>query len=347
MGGAGKPARMGCRMSSGFEQWVLREKYSNLRGLGDRLVFMKEQIDWEPFVPLVRCVFNDNDVTGGRPHTDELVVVRAMLLQSWYDLSDEELEFQCNDRLSFQHFLGFPEKIPDFTTVWKIRERLIRSGQDKKIWTELQRQLDRKGYRTKKGVIQDATFIEAGQGKKRIQQEKKAKQEGKQIEYTEKQKAHMDKDGTFAVKGQNVHFGYKDHIKMDVEHQLIRSIITTTASRHDNTVDLVEKADGIAYRDRGYFGTSLPTSVLDKTMQRATRGRKLNGGQQRRNNAISRIRSMGERPFSVIKRTFRGDRTNVKTLQRVSIKEMLKAFAYDLYQLVTLDRKRLANAIEV
>ncbi len=322
------------------------ESYKKVRGLGDRLVFMKEIIDWKPFIPIVRSVFYDNDITGGRPHSDELVVVRTMLLQSWYNLSDEELEFQCNDRLSFRNFLGFPESVPDFTTIWKIRERLIRSGKDVLIWNELQRQLDKKGYVTKKGIIQDATFIEADQGKKRIQLEKKAGSEGREIEYTDKQKAHMDKDGTFAVKGNNVHYGYKSHIKLDVENNLIRSIETTTASQHDSTVNLVKKRDETAYRDRGYFGTSVPNGVEDKTMQRAVRGRKLNGGQQRRNRAISRIRSIGERPFSVIKRVFHGDRTYVKTLERVSIKELFKAFAFNMYQLFTLDRKRLAKAID-
>jgi IS5 family transposase len=156
----------------------------------------------------------------------------------------------------------------------------------------------------------------------------------------------MDRDGTYSVKGGNVHFGYKDHIKVDVEHGLIRSIEITTASQHDNTVNLVDKGDDTAYRDRGYFGTSVPKGVEDKTMQRAVRGRKLNGGQQRRNRAISRIRAPGERPFSVTKRVFHGDRTYVKTLERVSVKEMFKAFAYDLYQLFTLERKRLAKAID-
>lgn len=333
-------------MDGNFEQWMLLESYKKVRGLGDRLVFMKKIIDWKTFIPIVRSVFNDNDITGGRPHTDELVVVRAMLLQSWYNLSDEELEFQCNDRLSFRNFLGFPESVPDFTTIWKIRERLIRSGKDALIWNELQRQLDKKGYVTKKGVIQDATFIEADQGKKRIQMEKKERSEGREIEYTDKQKAHMDRDGTFAVKGNNVHYGYKSHIKLDVENNLIRSIETTTASQHDSTVNLIKKRDETAYRDRGYFGTSVPKGVEDKTMQRAVRGRKLNGGQQRRNRVISRIRSIGERPFSVIKRAFHGDMTYVKTLERVGIKEMFKAFAFNMYQLFTLDRKRLANAID-
>ncbi len=102
---------------------------------------MKEQINWKPFVPLVRSVYYDNKDTGGRPHTDELVIVRSMLLQAWYGLSDEELEFQCHDRLSFRNFLGFPETIPDFSTIWKARERLKNEATDKKIWSELQKQL--------------------------------------------------------------------------------------------------------------------------------------------------------------------------------------------------------------
>jgi IS5 family transposase len=81
--------------------------------------------------------------------------------------------FNANDRLSFRNFLGFPEKISDFTTIWKIRDRLKESGVDTMIWDELQRQLNVKGYRVK-GVIQDACFIEADLGKKRCQWEKKA-----------------------------------------------------------------------------------------------------------------------------------------------------------------------------
>lgn len=336
---------MGWIMHDNFENWMFSETYQKLRGLGDKLPVMKELIDWERFRPIVKSVFNDNDVVGGRPHTDELVIVRALVLQSWYNLSDEELEFQCNDRLSFRNFLGYPDEIPDFTTIWKIRDRLVKGKRMKKIWNELQRQLDSKGYIAKKGAIQDAAFIEADQGRKRVQQEKKAEREDHEIEYTEKQKAHIDKDGSYAVKGNVVHFGYKDHIKVDVQHHLIREIQTTTAKDHDNTVNLINENDGVGYRDRGYFGTPLPEGVIDKTMQRAVRGRKLNGGQQKRNLSISRIRCAVERPFGVIKRVFHGDRTHVKTLERVSIKEMFKAFAYNLYHLFTLERRRLANAI--
>ncbi len=306
---------------------------------------MKEQIDWQPFIPLVRKVFYDNKIEGGRPHTDELIVVRSMLLQSWYGLSDPELEFQCHDRLSFRNFLGFPDTIPDFSTIWKLRDRLQKEGVEPNIWDELQSQLDRKGYTIKKGVIQDASFIESELGRKRYYNEKKAEKKGEKIEYTEKQKQHIDKDGSFSVKHGQVHYGYKNHIKLDVSHTLIREYEVTTASLHDGEVDLVKNGDGIAYRDKGYHGKKLlAKNVKNKTMKRAARGHPLCDTEIKRNRKISSIRSPGERPFGVIKKVFHGGTTRVKTLVRVSIKQMFNCFAFNLYQLVSLQRKKLARA---
>jgi len=328
-----------------FQHYVLKEQYKRVSGLGDRLELMRQQIVWGPFVPLVKSVYFDNSETGGRPHTDEILVVRCMLLQSWYGLSDQELEFQINDRLSFRNFLGFPDQVPDFTTIWNARERLKNAGVDVLIWGELQRQLAAKGYEIKKGVIQDASFIEADLGKKRYYKEKKAEKKGETVEYTEKQEQHIDRDASFSVKNQQIHYGYKNHTKIDADHRLIRSYEVTTARIHDGDVDLAKEGDVAAYRDKGYFGKQLhATGVEDKTMKRGTRAAKLNGGQQKYNKAISRIRSPGERPYSVMKRVFNGTRTLVKTLERVSIKEMFKCFAYNLYHLVTLERIKIATA---
>jgi len=321
-----------------FNRFILKQQYEKVKGLGDRLELMKQQINWQPFIPLVESVFQDNDSTGGRPHTDELIVVRSMLLQAWYGLSDPELEFQCLDRLSFRNFLGFPENIPDFSTIWRIRDRLKETGVDKQIWDELQRQLDAKGFEIKKGTIQDAAFIEADLGKKRYSKEKKARKKGETIEYTEKQRQHMDKDGAFSVKHGQVHYGYKSHIKLDVDKHLIRDIEVTTASVHDGDIDLAE-SDEVVYRDKAFTGKQTKAKGNGSMI----RG-KLTPHEILRNKRISRKRAPGERPFSVMKRVFHGDRTQVKTLGRVRVKEMFKCFAYDLYQLVTLERKRLAVA---
>ena len=110
----------------------------------------------------------------------------------------------------------------------------------------------------------------------------------------------------------------------------------------------MKNGDVAAYRDKGYFGKKLGAkNVVDKTMKRGTIAGKINGGQQKRNKAIGKIRSPGERPFSVIKRVFGGGRTTVKNLERVSIKELFKAIAYNLYQLVTLERKKVARVLKI
>ena len=321
-----------------FNRFILEEQYKKVKGLGDRLALMKQQIDWKPFIPLVKSVFKDHDTIGGRPHTNELVVVRSMLLQAWYGLSDPELEFQCHDRLSFRNFLGFPEQIPDFSTIWKIRDRLKEAEIDTQIWNELQRQLDQKGYQVKKGTIQDASFIEADVGKKRYSKEKKARKKGEPAEYTEKQRRHIDQDGSFSVKHGQVHYGYKSHIKIDTDHHLIRRVKVTTASVHDGDIDLA-RPDEVIYRDKAFTGKKTRAKG-NGSMKRGI----LTPHEKLRNKRICRIRSPGERPFSVIKRVFHGDRIQVKTLERVEIKEMFKCFGYNLYQLVTLERKRLAVA---
>ena len=47
-----------------FNEYILREQYKKVHGLGDRLALMKEQIDWAPFAPLVKSVFNNNAGVG-------------------------------------------------------------------------------------------------------------------------------------------------------------------------------------------------------------------------------------------------------------------------------------------
>ena len=47
---------------------------------------------------------------------------------------------------------------------WYFRERLAKIVKDKAIWNELQRQLDEKGLKIRKGTIQDASFITADPG---------------------------------------------------------------------------------------------------------------------------------------------------------------------------------------
>ena len=109
-------------------------------------------------------LYTNTTEQGGRINIDVVLMIKLLALQLMYGLSDPELERKANDKISFLRFLGFPKKVPDQTTVWYFRERLSKTKKDKAIWKELQRQLEGKGLKIRKGVIQDATFITADPG---------------------------------------------------------------------------------------------------------------------------------------------------------------------------------------
>lgn len=73
------------------------------------------------------------------------------------------------------------------------KERLSKTGKDKQIWKELQRQLNQKRFKVKKGVLQDATFITS----------------------------RRSKDGTWVKKNSKSHFGFKLHSKIDIDNGFV------------------------------------------------------------------------------------------------------------------------------
>lgn len=305
--------------------FALNEEYKRIQRLGDRLAELESLIEWGTFRPIIGQLYNSNEEVGGRPNTDEILLLKMLVLQSLYGLSDPEMERQANDRISFRKFLGFPEKIPDHTTLWYFRERLIKAGKEQAVWDQLQAQLDAKGLKIKRGVIQDASFITSDPGHASSDSPR-----GKEA------KTRRSRDGTWAKKGKKSYFGYKLHILMDKEHQLIRRMETTPASLHDSQVDLSRKGETV-YRDKGYFGVK-PQASMDKTMHRGVRGHPLSIKEERRNRAIMRIRSLVERPFAMLKRAYRVGHVLVTTSARVHVKNLFSCFAFNLQQLRTIHR---------
>ncbi len=244
---------------STFTNFFIQYKYASLVALGDRLGEISGLLDWDAFRPLLADLYTNDTAKGGRPHYDGVLMIQLLVLQQWYGLSDPELERQATDRISFRHFLEYPETIPDRSTIWLFRERLAKTGKDAAIWEEFQRQLEAQGLMIKRGVIQDATFITADPGHAPADTPR-----GDQA------RTRRSRDGTWAKKGSKSQFGYKLHILMDKENQLIRRSETTTAALHDSRIDLSRSGETV-YRDKGYFGVK-PQASMDKTMHRATRG---------------------------------------------------------------------------
>jgi len=306
-----------------FSTWILRG-LSEKQGKS-RLSQISDLIDWPPIRRILDEMYDNKGEKGGRPNCDVILMFKILILQQWYGLSDLEVERQMSDRISFMSFLGFPNPFPDSRTIWLFRERMAKTGKDEVVWGELQRQLDAKGLKVKRGTIQDATFIEADPGKS-----KKA--------FDGDAKTRHSRDGTWTKKGKKSYFGYKLHQKTDIDYCLIREIETTTAKVHDSRVDLSIEGE-VVFRDRGYFG--IPARGDDFTMVRRTTDAPLGELDKERNRLISKLRSPGERPHAVIKRVFRAGSVLVTTVRRVHVKMMVTAFAFNLYQLCTLKSARI------
>ena len=304
--------------------FAFREEYRRLARLGDRLAEVDPLIDWDAFRPIVDGMYDNAGAKGGRPSVDAVMMVKMLVLQAWHGLSDPELERQVTDRISFRSFLGFPDSIPDRSTVWLFRERIVRAGRDKDVWSELSRQLDDRGLRVRKGVVQDATFITSDPGHASM-----AKPRG------EGAMTRRSRDGTWAKKGARSRFGYKLHAKMDTSYELVRDFEVTTASVHDSQVDLSRPGE-VVRRDKGYQGA--PCRGHDATMRRGARGHPLGVRDTLWNLRIGRRRAPGERPFAVIKRVFGSGHVLVTTVGRVAVKMLFVCFGYDLYQLHALRR---------
>jgi IS5 family transposase len=301
---------------------ILQEYNENVLPRGDKLSAIVSLVDWNAFLPIGNSLYKNKSERGGRPNISIIIMIKLLILQQLYGLSDPQLEFLVADRISFRIFLGTTEVIPDYSTIWLFRERLIEIGKLDAIWEEFANQLREKGYDVKKGVIQDATFITSDPGH--------AKSD---VPRGRETKTRRSRDGEWAKKGNKSYFGYKGHIKVDIENNFIWKVETTAANTHDSQVDLANEGE-VRYGDKGYHGAK--TKGYDASMKRAVRGHTLSIFDQLRNKRISSKRSPVERCFSVIKIVFKSGHVMVTKVERAAVKMAFNAVGYNLLNLLRL-----------
>ena len=111
---------------------------------GDPLEAIAALVPWESFRVEIEAVALTPDAEkksrAGRKPFDAILMFRMLILQSLYNLSDEQIEYQVRDRMSFTRFLGleFEDDIPDGTTLWLFREKLSQAGIVKKLFERFQ-----------------------------------------------------------------------------------------------------------------------------------------------------------------------------------------------------------------
>ena len=293
--------------------FALKEKYAKVSKLRSNLEEINKLIDWNALSKL----FPKKSSIVGRPEYEKVLMIKILFLQSCYNLSDEEMEYNSYNRLDFIHFLNFPEMVPDYSTIWRFREELTKGDIIENIWSELQKQINQKGIKVEKGVIQDARFVHADPGKKNSGMDGRGREA----------KTSRSADGSWTKKGEKSIFGFKLHTKVDIKNKIITELGVSTAKTHDGNIDLA-KSDEIIYRDRGYSGCHTKARG-DGTMKRG----KLTPHEFLRNKRISKKRARVEHPYGIFVRILKAGHTRLTTIARVYVQQIFVCIAYNMHRL--------------
>lgn len=231
----------------------------------------------------------------GRPPIPPLMLFKALLLESWYGLSDVEVVQEIHDRRSFERFIGADVRKYhiDDTTLVKFRNRLRNSGTMKKVWVRVDSALSRSGFIVKKGTIVDSTLVKGAclPGSKR--------NDGSSV----------DGDVGCTVRRGKPVDGYKVHVGMDEESGIIRKMDISRIEEHDHNhfESLIPKDSKRVYADKAYRSIEHDEYLRARNMDnrvlfKGYRNRELTAWQKSKNRQWSVVRSVIEPKMADLKR---------------------------------------------
>jgi IS5 family transposase len=333
-----------------FDDHFLMEK---LTKLSDPLQKLNEFIDWKIFeIPLNEAFENDEkDISkGGRPPFNKLLMFKSLIIQSLYNLSDDQLEYQIVDRASFKRFLGLKksDKVPDSKTFWAFREQLIEKGAIEGLFETFNAILDQMGVFANEGKMIDASFVEAPRQRNTREENKHIKQTGTAPDRW-KEKPHKlcqkDIDARWTKKNNIPYYGYKNHIKSDTKTKLIEKYKVTDASVHDSQpVDdlLTEKDEGKPlYADSAYTGEDQEKiykrkKVVNKVHEKGYRNKPLTEEQKASNKEKSKTRVRVEHIFGFVENSMHGSFVRTIGIARAKAKIGMMNLTYNICRCVQL-----------
>ena len=274
---------------------------------GGFLEDIAKTFEWAAFDVLMRPLHSSSD---GAPAYPPLTMFKIVLLQQWYGLSDPGAEEAVRDRLSFRRFCGVPldEETPDHSSIWRFRQRLAKLGLSEQLLAEVNRQLDAHGLIVKRGTLVDATIIAAAVKRPPIE---------------EGQVNARDPDAGFTVKNGETYFGYKAHLAVDEESDLVRQAEMTSADLHDSQrgETMIQGDEEAYYADKAYDSRALREAlkargIADKIAYRARRNKALKNWQVWFNKTASSVRVGVERANATMKNWYGMARVRYRGLAR-------------------------------
>jgi len=284
---------------------------------------------------------------GGRLPYDYVLRFKVLVIQSLYNLSDDAMEFQLNDRRTFQRFIGLDDKdsIPDAKTIWSWRETLTQKKTFEKLFKKFWQMLEEKDIVANSGSIIDATFVDKPRQRNSHDENDDIKN-GKTPEQWEKpgneaKLRQKDVDARWTKKNDETHYGYKNHIKVDEKTKLITKAITTDASVHDSQAleKLLDKKDEgkIIYADSAYVGEENTNKILKKKAlpnicEKGFRNHPLTLKQKSNNRIKSKTRVRVEHVFGFMTMSMGGIWIRSVGFVRAEAQNILKNLVYNMHR---------------
>lgn len=279
--------------------------------LGDPLADIETHIDFAALAAEVdRVAPRPVSLQGGRPPFPTETMVRILVLKRLYNLSDEQMEYQLLDRMSYQRFCGLSDSasIPDRTTIWTFENRIGEAGAEA-IFAGVERQLLKAGYIARGGQIVDATLIPAPKQHFTKDDKEQLQQDAMPADWSPAKRRQKDLDATWTKKHGKSHDGYKLSIGVDACHTFIRKIKTDTASVHDSqhfdaVLDPANTSKAM-YGDKGYASTEREAKLKaegyrNHIQRKGHRNKPLSERQKQRNRRIAKTRARVEHVFGAI-----------------------------------------------
>jgi IS5 family transposase len=270
-------------------------------------------IDWQVFrEPIEKALKNNNRKSNaGRKSYDKLLMFKIIILQRYYNLSDEQTEFQIKDRLSFLQFLGLQigDNVPDEKTIWLFKEQLKEKDLSKKLFELFTNKLIMNGIIAKEGTMVDASFVSVPKQRNKKSDNDIIKEDEIPQSFKDKPNklAQKDCDARWTKKNNQREYGYKDHIASDQKTKLITKYEVTPASTHDSKVmrDLIDENDNILYADSAYKSEDIEKylkekNVKSKVIKRAYRNKPLTDIEYKENHKHSKTRVRVEHIFGTL-----------------------------------------------
>ena len=327
-------------------------RYVRLDDKKDPLVKLNAVIPWEMFRPRLRSVWREPErkrkSPAGRKPWDEIVMFKAIILCALYNLSDEQVEYQMLDRLSFTRFLGLElkDRVPDARTVWLYRNKLAQAGVIEELFADFDDYLGRRGYEAMGGQIIDASIVSVPKQRNTRDENEKIKKGEVPGEWKKQKRAQKDTEARWTKKRGTSYYGYKNHVNVDVEHKLIRVYEVTDASVHDSRVFeeiLDEKNEGSgvwadsAYRSKEMEDMLKENGYRSRVHRKGSGNRKLGKWAKLANRICSKVRVRVEHVFGAQSNDMGGRLLRSVGIVRAEAHIGLKNLAYNMKRLAYLE----------